>query len=219
MISKKILDFLTELEKNNNRDWFSKNKPRYEEARAEFENFISNLILEIAKFDKQIIGIDAKKSVFRIYKDTRFSKDKTPYKTNFGAHLIKAGSKGVHSRAGYYIHIEPNKCFLAGGAYMPESNWLKAIRKEIYYNSKEFKKIINNSDFKRYFEIEGEKLSKAPQGYSPDHPEIELLKYKSMLAVHNLSDEQILSKDFLSHSAKVFKVLYPFDKFLNKAMD
>ena len=219
MVSKNILDFLTELKNNNNRDWFNKNKSQYEETKAEFEKFISNLIPEIAKFDKEIIGVDAKKSVFRIYKDTRFSKDKTPYKINFGAHLIKVGSKGVHSRAGYYIHIEPNKCFLAGGAYMPQPDWLKAIRKEIYYNSKEFRKILNNNDFKRYFEIKGEKLSKAPQGYSPDHPEIELLKYKSLLAVHNISDKQALDNKFLSYSSKVFKTLYPFDKFLNQAMD
>ena len=108
---------------------------------------------------------------------------------------------------------------LAGGAYLPPSDWISAIRKEIEYNAKEFKKVINGKDFKKYFEMEGEKLSRPPKGYEADHPEIELLKYKSLLATHKPSDKQVLEKDFLLHATKVFKVLYPFDKFLNQAKD
>lgn len=221
MISQQTFQFLKDLNKNNNRDWFTANKPRYEKAKAEFEEFINALISQIAKFDKSIAGLNAKDCVFRIYRDVRFSKDKSPYKTHFGAHITAGGKKTeIHSRAGYYIHIEPNASMLAGGAYMPPSEWMNAIRKEIHYNAKELKKVINGNDFKKYFgKIDGEKLSRPPKGYDPNHPEIELLKYKSMLAVHNLKEKQMLDKNFLSHSIKVFKALYPFDKFLNQAMD
>lgn len=221
MISKKTLQFLKDLRKNNNRDWFSLNKSRYEEARAEFEKFIYELIQEIERFDKSVSHLTAKDCVFRIYRDVRFSNDKSPYKTHLGAHISSAQAKSeIHTRAGYYVHISDEDSMLAGGAYKPSSEWLNAIRNEIYNNAKDLKKVINGTDFKKYFgTIEGEKLSRPPRGYDPNHPEIEFLKYKSFLAVHNLSESQILSKDFLSHSVKVFKTLYPFDKFLNQDRD
>ena len=220
-ISKNTFTFLKELKQNNNRDWFMDHKPRYQEAKLEFEGFIDALIAEIAKFDSSIRHHTGKECVFRIYRDVRFSKDKSPYKTHLGAHVTSAAKKSdIHTRAGYYIHIGPGESMLAGGAYLPQGPWIKAIRQEIAYNANDLKKIINGEKFKAYFgEIEGEKLKKAPKGYEPDHPEIELLKYKSFLASHKVSDKEATSSSFLSHCADVFKVLYPFDQFLNRAMD
>ena len=220
MLSQNTLKFLRDLKKNNNRDWFARNKPRYEDAKKEFDVFIGGLIKEIAKFDKAVGNLEAKDCVFRIYRDVRFSKDKSPYKSHFGAHIVPGGKKMEMSRAGYYIHIAPNECFLAGGAYMPPSEWIHAIRKEIHYNSKQLKKVLNGKDFKKYFgNMEGEKLSRPPQGYEKDHPDIEILKHKSLLASHEMKEKQVTEKKFLTHCAKVFKALQPFDKFLNQSMD
>lgn len=219
MISQKTFQFLKDLSNNNNRPWFQANKDRYEEARANFEEFISTLILEIASFDPPIGVLEAKRSIFRIYRDTRFSHDKRPYKTNFGAHLVAYESK-VHDRAGYYFHLQPGNCFLAGGAYLPPAPWLKAIRNAIDQKGKNFMKILDHPDFKKYFgEMEGEKLKTTPRDYPADHPFIELLRYKSFLAVHNLNDKDTLSEKFLTFSAEVFKALKPFDDFLNKSLE
>lgn len=218
-ITKPTLQFLNELKKNNNRDWFNENKPRYEEAKIDFEQFIDELIQSIAKFDPSITHQTAKNCVFRIYRDVRFSKDKSPYKTNFGAHITPAKKKSeLHSVAGYYIHLEPGQSMLAGGAYLPKGDWLKAIRAEIDENAGELKKILSSKSFKKYFgEMEGDKLKTSPRDYPADHLEIELLRYKSFLATHQLNDEQLLADDLLNHCTDVFKALYPFDLYLNKA--
>ena len=215
------LQFLTDLKANNDRDWFAANKPRYEAANKEFHQFVDALIAEIQKFDPSLIHFTAKDCVFRIYRDVRFSKDKSPYKTHFGAHVTAASKKSeIHTRAGYYLHLEPGATMLAGGAYVPESKWLAAIRQEIAYNTAEFNGILNSKDFKQYFgEMEGEKLKTTPKGYDADHPAIELLKHKSFLATHKCTDDKIASGDFLKHCAAVFKALHPFDQFLNRAMD
>ena len=220
-ISKDTLTFLKDLKHNNDREWFLENKPRYETARKEFEIFIDALIEEISKFDPSIGHHTGKDCIFRIYRDVRFSKDKSPYKTHMGAHITAAAKRSeIHSRAGYYVHIGPGESMLAGGAYMPQGPWLKAIRKEIDYNAGEFKKILKSASFKKYFgEMEGEKLKKAPQGYQPDHPEIELLKFKSFLATNNVSDAEVVHDGFLLHATNAFKALFPFDQFLNKATD
>ena len=187
------------------------------DAKAEFEAFITELIPRIAKFDPPIIELIPKKCIFRIYRDTRFSKNKIPYKTNLGAHLV-ANAEKPHDRAGYYIHIEPGNTFLAGGAYLPPSPWLKAIRQEIDRNGKELRKILNSASFKKHFgEIEGEQLKTRPKDYPDDHPFIELLKYKSFLAVHKVSDKNAIAEDFPKHCAQIFKALKPFDDFLNKS--
>jgi len=221
MLSKSTLSFLKDLAANNNREWFTENKARYETAKADFEKFIDALIPKIAAFDKSVGHNTSKSCVFRIYRDVRFSKDKSPYKTHFGAYITSTVKKSeVHANAGYYIHIEDNASILAGGAYTPPTDWLNAIRQEIDYNTKEFKKIINGKEFKQYFgEIEGEKLSRPPKGYESTHPEMELLKLKSFLASHSLSNKQLLADDLLAHSTKVFKALYPFNSFLNRAKD
>ncbi|MDH5380501.1 MAG: DUF2461 domain-containing protein [Cyclobacteriaceae bacterium] len=218
-ITTSAFQYLKKLKTNNNREWFKDNKKEYEEARAQFVDFIDTLIGEITTFDPTIGHHSAKECVFRIYRDVRFSKDKAPYKTHFGAHITSAEKRSdIHTRAGYYIHIEPGASMLAGGAYLPQGDWLKAIRSEIDYNAKGLKAILDNTDFKKYFgEINGEKLKTAPRDYPKDHPEIELLKHKSFLASHSCSDQQVTSEGFLQHSIQVFKALYPFDRYLNDA--
>lgn len=218
-ISQSTFQFLKDLQTNNERDWFNDHKTRYQAARDEFEEFIDALITEIGQFDPEVSHFKAKDCVFRIYRDVRFSKDKSPYKTHFGAHITSAPRKSeIHTRAGYYIHLQPGASMLGGGAYLPESKWLRAIREKIYSEADLFKSILNDSSFKKYFgQIEGEKLVKAPKDFPADHPDIELLKQKSFLAMHQLKDKDVLSSGFLDHSGKVFQALYPFDAFLNTA--
>ena len=213
-------DFLKQLRKNNNKTWFNDHKSDYKEAQESFIVFIDELIRKIAKFDPSIAHHTGKDCVFRIYRDVRFSKDKSPYKTNFGAHITAAGKKSeIHSRAGYYIHLEPGNSMLAGGAYLPQGAWLKGIRQEIMDNADDLKKIINGKQFKMYFgELDGDKLKTAPRGIPKDHPEIELLRFKSFLATHPCPNEQVLAPNFLQHAAKVFKTLAPFDDFLNRVV-
>lgn len=220
-ISSSTIQFLSDLRENNNRDWFMANKPRYELAHKEFCAFVEALLLELAAFDPSVAHFTAKECVFRIYRDVRFSHDKSPYKIHFGAHVSPAAKRSdIHTRAGYYLHLEPGGSFLAGGAYLPEAAWLKAIRQEIAYCTDEFRELLGAPDFRQYFgEMEGEKLKKAPKDYPADHPAIEWLKHKSFLATHNCLDEQVLSEDFLLHCAKVFRALHPFDRFLNRSTE
>ncbi len=218
-ISKSTMQFLKDLSKNNNREWFTENKKRYEDAKAEFETFISGLIQQIAKFDPSVANLEAKKCVFRIYRDTRFSKDKTPYKPNFGAYLAER-STAVHEKAAYYLHLEPGKSFLAGGAYEPQAPWIHKIRQEIDYNTKDFKKIINATAFKNNFgELQGEKLKTVPKGFPKDHPELSLLQYKSFLMMHKCDDKTVMADDFMKHASGVYKTMKPLNDFLNTAME
>lgn len=220
-IQSKTLEFLKELKLNNDREWFNDNKSSYQEAMDNFKEFTDSLILQIGTFDKDVLHLTSKETVFRIYRDVRFSKDKSPYKTHFGAHITSAKSRSeLHTKAGYYIHLEPGGTMLAGGAYLPESKWLKAIRQEIHFNASELKRILDDKEFKKYFKnMEGEKLKTSPRDYPADHPEIELLKHKSFLASHLCEDSQAISDNFMEHCKNVFKALYPFDTFLNQAQE
>lgn len=218
MIAKETFKFLKDLARNNNRDWFNDHKPVYQAAHADFVEFIAELIGRIASFDPEITMLDPKKCVFRIYRDVRFSKDKSPYKTNFGAHMV-ATNERPHDRAGYYIHLEPGQSFLAGGAYVPPSPWLNAIRASIDRDGDAFKAILKKASFKKYFgEMEGEKLKTVPRGYDPEHPHIELLRHKSFLATHYLKDGQLQEKEAARYVTQVFKALKPFDDFLNSSL-
>lgn len=218
-ISPDTFQFLADLKLNNNRDWFQENKPRYEAAKEEFTQFVDHLIERITEFDPSIGHHSAKGCVFRIYRDVRFSKDKSPYKTNFGAHITSAIKRSdIHSRAGYYLHLSPGDSMLAGGAYMPKGDWLKNIRQSLDLHGDEFRAILANKEFQKYFgELEGEQLKRAPKGYDVDHPEIELLRYKSFLGSHRMKDVQVLDPGFLDHAANAFQALFPFDEFLNQS--
>lgn len=164
VISPKTLDFLKKLEQNNNREWFTENKNLYTESQQNVIAFLEDLLKEMSEFDEELAKIDAKKSLFRIYRDTRFSKDKIPYKINFGASL---GMGKGSQKGGYYLHLEPGKSFIAGGIYMPEPAVLKELRKEISLYGNEFLAILNNKEFKKHFpELDqDDKLKKIPQGF------------------------------------------------------
>lgn len=207
------LQFLRNLEKNNNREWFNENKTLYQEAQQDVISFVEKLIEEMADFDEEMGKLEAKKSVFRIYRDTRFSKDKTPYKTNFGAGL---GMGKGNKISGYYLHIEPGKSFLAGGDYKPEPSVLKTIRQEISAFGDEFKAILEQDEFRNYFRglsVE-DKLKKVPQGFEKDDKMAEYLKLKHFIVTHPVSDEQLLSENAFKEFAKIFKAMKPLNDFL-----
>jgi uncharacterized protein (TIGR02453 family) len=212
------LKFLKQLAKNNKKEWFDANRKTYEASKTEFEAIVKSVIDKSMVFDNKLAGLEAKKCLFRINKDVRFSKDKSPYKLNMGASINPGGKKS--EIPGYYIHMEPGKCFLAGGSYQPMPEVLAAIRQEIDYNATEFRKILNAKDFKTYFkELEQDnKLKTAPKGYDKDHPEIDLLQHRNFIMVHYLKDEDVLNKNFPAYAAKVFKAMLPMNEFLRNCM-
>lgn len=216
VIKRETMQFLKDLKKHNDREWFNANKEKFVAANENFIEFVQGLINQIAKFDKSVATINPKDAVFRIYRDTRFSKDKTPYKTHFGASLMK--NKNGSGNAGYYIHMEPGGSLLAGGVYMAETAQLKSIRQELSYNAASFNKIINDKIFKEHFEIQGEKLKNVPPGFDKADPMAEYLKHKAIYIVHKIDDKEVLSTDFAGYCAKMCKSMVPFNGFMNEAM-
>ena len=206
--------FLKDLHKNNNRDWFNENKDRYRAAHTNVADFVEVLIEEIGEFDEEILKTDAKKALFRIYRDVRFSKDKSPYKTNFGAGLGMGKGNRI---SGYYLHIEPGKSFLAGGVYQPEPSVLKEIRKEISMNAKEFQEILEQDDFRNNFRglSVGQKLQRVPAGFEKDDPMAEFLKLKNFIVVHPVSNEALMKEDAAKNFAQIFKSIKPLNDFLS----
>ncbi|MFC2104132.1 DUF2461 domain-containing protein [Bacteroidota bacterium] len=219
MLSKNLLQFLGELKENNYKEWFHENKPRYQILKKEFEQFIAHTIADIAQFDKSVQSLEPKHCIFRINRDIRFSKDKSPYKTNFGGFIVPGGKNAGH--AGYYVHIEPGNCFLAGGIYMPPSDRLKAVRTEIYENIDDFKKILNDKNFKQHFkEISSEdQLKNAPKGFPKDFENIDLLRHKHYTVIKYIEEKLITSDKFAHEVRETFKVLYPFNRFINEAIN
>ena len=214
-ISKSTLQFLSDLKLNNNRDWFARNRKTYDEARHSFEIFVQAIIDEIVKFDPIYKGLEAKSCVFRINRDTRFAHDKSIYKTNFGAFMVRGGKKNGDRFPGYYLHIEPESSFVAGGAYVPPAAWLNAIREKIDENADGLIRIVNNKDFKKHFGgLDGEKLKTAPKGYPRDHPHIELLKFKSFLAYRAMSDRELTSEGCFDLVVSAFRAMKPLHDFL-----
>lgn len=213
----KSLSFLTDLAENNERDWLMENKSRQKEAQEEFKAFVSEMYQGLLRFDPSLDGQDSAKSIFRIYRDVRFSKDKRPYKTNFGVFLKKGGKKSPYS--GYYFHLEPGKSFAAGGLYMPPGETLQKVRQEIDYNGEEVLGLLKGK-FKKYFgELQGDKLKRPPRGYSEDNPMIDLLKHKSFLMVHNLTDDDLSGQGFQKRLMDIYAAMTPLNSFLNRAMD
>jgi len=217
MMPKDILQFLGELKQNNTREWFAENKPKYEKANKALLSLVEQLLPVVQRVDSSIGVLAPKDCVFRIYRDTRFSPDKTPYKTNMGAYFARGGRKSIY--AGYYMHLEPGSSMLAGGIWMPEPEALKRIRQEIYYNSAEFKTLLEAKSFKDYFGALSEegKLKNPPRDFPADFPDIELLKNKNFTMFHALDDTTVCSDDFPLHFAKVFEAMKPVNDFLNKA--
>jgi uncharacterized protein (TIGR02453 family) len=216
-IEQSTLDFLSDLKLHNERDWFIKNRKRYDAAKENFENFVQAIINEIADFDPILKGLEVKSCTYRINRDIRFSNDKTLYKTHLGAYIVRGGKNNGNRFAGYYIHAEPGgNSMIAGGSYMPPAPWLAAIREKIDEQGAEFIKIISNSQFTRHFgQLEGEKLKSAPKGYPRDHPYIEFLKLKSFLAAKMLSDKEITGNNCFEQIIGASKALKPLNDFLN----
>jgi uncharacterized protein (TIGR02453 family) len=214
-----VLKFLTSLAKNNNREWFEKNKPLYLQAKSNFDEFLCVLLTEFTKVDESLAALNPKKLSFRIYRDVRFSKDKSPYKINMGAGFSPGGK--MEQEPGYYLHLQPgNKSFIAGGMYMPDAEKIGKIRQEIDYNSEKLQSILANKAFKKLFPTldDFDKLKTAPKGYAKDHPQLELLKHKSFIVSHSFSDEEVKDKKFLKQLTSVIKTLKPFKDFLVEAM-
>ena len=217
MLNKKTFDFLEKIVENNNREWFAENKYLYEEAKVDLLMLITELIKEFSAIDLQYsVDTEPKKALMRIYRDVRFSKNKDPYKNNYGiAFDVKAYGPNTPS---YYLHIQPEKCFFGVGFWQPESQILKMIREEIDYNSSEFLSVIDADDFKTTFRLsEEDKLKKAPKGYEIEHPQIELLKLKSFIAIYNIEDREFFKPTIVNKLKTAFKIIQPFVLFLRKA--
>ena len=215
MLTHHSLQFLRNLEQNNNREWFHANRKDYEQTKDEFENLCQEILTEIAKFQENLLNTSVKSCIFRINRDIRFSADKSPYKNHLAAAF---GSGGRNSgKVDFYLHIEPNvKSFLGGGMWFPTSTQLVSFRQEIDYSPQRLKNIIEEENFKRYFdEIHGEKVKKVPKGYSAEHPDIELLKYKELFFIHRFTDEKILSKTFVPEVVNGCRILKPYLDYIN----
>jgi uncharacterized protein (TIGR02453 family) len=215
VIKKDSIDFLKALSKNNNRDWFNKHKDRYIEAHNNIIAFADALLFEMNKHDK-IETPSGKKSLFRIYKDVRFSKDKTPYNTHWSGGFKRATKK---LRGGYYFNIKPGKSFLAGGFWGPEPEDMKRIRQDIDLNHKDWKKMLANKTLiKTFGKMMGEQVSSAPRGYAKDHPAIDLLRYKQFIFRHEFTDKEVCSPDFLYKMNDVYKKMRPFFNYMSEVL-
>ena len=220
MLQISTIKFLKDLKKNNNRPWFEKNRKVYEDAKTDFASFIQTLIDKHSKNDPTIKEQVAKNCLFRINRDVRFSKDKSPYKSNMGASINRNGKKSL--LAGYYFHLEPDRCFAGGGIWMPIPDDLKKVRQEIDYNFADFKKIIGSKKFKAmYGDLSTNteyKLSRVPKGYEADNPAAEYLKLKSFVAMVSLKDADLISKDLVKKTVAAFEALQPLIEFINNSM-
>jgi uncharacterized protein (TIGR02453 family) len=215
------LKFLKDLKRNNNKPWFDAHREEYEAAKKDFEIFIRQLIDHHSKKDKSIASLTAKECMFRINRDIRFSKDKSPYKTNFGASINRGGKKSVFG--GYYFHLEPGHAFAGGGIWMPMPGELKKIRQEVDYCFDEFKKIISSKKFKSVYggvdRSDEYKLSRVPKGYDPANPAAEYIKLKSFIALCPIADHELTSKELLKKSSTAFETLQPLVEFINRALE
>lgn len=221
MLQSSTIKFLKDLKKNNNKPWFDAHRNQYEEARKDFAGFIQLVIDKHSSNDPSIKTLVAKDCMFRINRDIRFSKDKTPYKSNFGASINKGGKKSM--LAGYYFHLEPGRSFAGGGVWMPMPDDLKKLRQEIDYNLADFKKIITSKKFKSvYGDLDRSAeylLSRVPKGYEPGNPAAEYLKLKSYITMISMKDVDLTSKNLVKNTVTAFETLKPLIIFLNHAIE
>src|SRR3990170_3121233 len=211
---KPALEFLKGLKRNNNRAWFQAHRADFDNASQAFEDFVAAVIDELAPTEG-LRGISPKDCIFRIHRDVRFSKDKTPYKTHMGAYIAPGGRKSM--AVGYYIQISPDGgSIIAGELHEPDPKRLAKFRQAIERDPRPFKKIVGAKAFREYFgEVEGEKLATAPRGYSRDHPEIELLRMKQITVYHRIPDRQLLAPGLVKETVKGFKLMKPFLVYLD----
>lgn len=213
-----ILEFLSQLKLNNNREWFQENKKWYEASKKEMENFVTGMITTLSAIDPSVQTPLMKDCMFRIYRDVRFGADKSPYKTNMGAFIAKGGRKS--SFPGYYFHFEPGASMLAGGVYQPEPETLKLLRNEVYFHSAELKAIMDKPSFKKHFDQLGDfdKMKKAPKDFPADFPDIDLLKYRSYIVSENIPDNIVTSDNYQKQIMEMLTEMQPFMGFLNRAI-
>jgi len=221
MLQSSTLKFLKDLKKNNNKPWFDAHRKEYEETKTDFANFIQQVIDKHAKNDPTIKLLVAKDCMFRINRDIRFSKDKTPYKTNIGAYINRGGKKSLFG--GYYFHCEPGQSFVGGGLWMPMPPELNKVRQEIDYNFPTFKKIVISKKFKAvYGDLSRDAeyvLSRVPKGYEPTNPAAEYLKMKSFVSTTSLKDEDLTSKNLVKKTVASFEALQPLIEFVNRSIE
>lgn len=214
-----ILNFLTRLNSNNNKEWFDQNRKEYEQIKLDLKKFAAEMIAHIAPIDEHIADLEPKDCLFRINRDVRFSNNKAPYKNNIGFALSRGGKKSIYG--GFYFHIQPgNESYVAGGLYVPEPLILKKIRAEIDYNAKEIEQILSDKKFKKYFKnLTGDKLARPPKGFNADHPQIELLKQKSFLGIRTISDNELTEINIENYLIETYAALLPLNNYFNKAID
>jgi len=218
MLQAATLRFLKDLKKNNNKPWFEKNKDLYLGAKEDIEDLVGHVIERFGKIDPEIANLQPKDCTYRIYRDVRFSKDKTPYKINMGAYLNRGGKKAP--TAGYYMHIEPGRSMAGGGLWMPLAPELNKVRQEIDYSLSEWNSIVTARAFKKNFREGLEKedqLSRPPKGYDEENPAIEYLKLKSFIVTRSFTDAEVQSKSFAKELVKTFESMKDFVYFLNRA--
>ncbi len=220
MLSKDSLLFLEDLKANNNRDWFLDNKKRYEIFKKDYHQLVANFLDVMKPLDSSLEMLEVKNCTFRINRNIRFSKDKSPYKDHIGVWL-SSGAKGMN-RSGYYVHIAKDSSFIAGGLYCPEADDLKKVRKEIAFFYEDLEEILNNKDFKAAFgdfdRNENNVLKNPPRGYEKEHPAIEFLKLKSFETSHKFNIDEITQPDFVSKMSKKLMLLKPLNDFINRAL-
>lgn len=214
-IDAQSLDFLNQLKQNNNRDWFNAHKEWFEKEQQKIQNFASAVLADLNTHDV-IETPSGKKNLHRIYRDTRFSTNKSPYKTNWNGHFRRAAK---HRRGGYYFHIEPGHTFLAGGFWGPVSADMKLIRDNIAFDSSPLRKILNSAGFKSTFgTLRGEQLKTAPKGFSADHEAIDLLRYKQFVLVRSFSDDEVLTPGFIAEAGKTYRHMRPFFDYMSEVL-
>jgi uncharacterized protein (TIGR02453 family) len=221
MLKASTVKFLKDLDRNNNKAWFEGHRTAYEDARDDFSTFIQSVIDKHGKNDEEIASLTTKQCLFRINRDIRFSKDKRPYKNNFGASIDRGGKKSIF--AGYYFHLQPGDSFAGGGIWMPQPAELKKIRQEIDYNFDEFQSIIRSKKFVAAFgslTMDGDvSLVNIPKGYEKDNPAADYIKLKSYLGLRKISDAELTDKGLLKITVQAFEALQPLIKFINRSLE
>ena len=221
MLEPQTLQFLSKLKKNNNKAWFDSHRVQYEAARIDFSNFIQLVIDDLQQYDTTITGTTSKSCLFRINRDIRFSHDKTPYKSNFGASIKMGGRKSGF--AGYYFHLEPGSSFIGGGLWLPEPSVLKNMRQEIDYNWTEFQGIIKDKNFKKIygdlFRGGDVSLTTMPKGYEKDNPAATYLKLKSFIAETTVTDEELVKGTLHKKTIAAYRALQPLLRFINRTIE
>ncbi len=216
---KETIAFLRKLSRNNNREWFNAHKDEYLKVKARVENLSERLIAEVASFDPEAACLTPSDCTYRIYRDTRFSQDKTPYKTHIGIFINPPFGK-KSNRMGYYLHIEPGNCFVAAGTVCLPPKVVTAIRKSIFDNVEEYSALINDPEFKKIYPAVGENPVKtAPKGFPKDWPYLELVRPRDFVTSHALTDAEITGADIARLAGELFRVAKPFNDFVNYAID